>query len=124
MIDAERLARRLADAADVFLPLPHGPVVLQGQPVAAGATLVAMVRVGRAAAALARVIDLPARGPACLSEIFEKPQVERVLLARPERWLLKLFGWLFVVWLFVWLLVFWRLLFICRRAGAHGPAHP
>jgi hypothetical protein len=80
-----------------------------------------MVRVGRAAAALARVIDLPARGPACLSEIFEKPQVERVLLARPERSLLKLFGWLFVVWLFVWLLVFWRLL---SSAGGRALTDP
>jgi len=69
MIDAERLARRLADAADLSLPLQHGPVVLQGQPVALDATLVAKVRVGRPAAAPARVIDLPARGLACLSDI-------------------------------------------------------
>ena len=66
---------------------------------ALGATLVAMVRVGRPAAAPARVIDLPARGPACLSDILAKPQVERVLLAGPERRLLTLFVRLFF-WLF------------------------
>jgi hypothetical protein len=83
--------------------------------VSLGATLVAMVRVGRPAAAPARVVDVPARSPTCLSDILAKAQVERVLLAGNERWLLTLF---------VRLLVFWRLPFIRRRTRAHGPAHP
>jgi len=124
MIDAERLARRLADAADLSLPLQHGPVVLQGQPVAAGATPVAKVGVGRPALAAARVIALPARGLACPSDIQTKPQVEWVLFAWPEPRLFTLFIRLFVFWLLVWLFFPWRLLFICRRTGAHGPAHP
>ena len=86
---------------DLSLPLQHGPVVLQRQPVAAGATPVAKVGVGRPALAAARVIALPARGLACPSDIQTKPQVEWVLFAWPEPRLFTLFVWLFVFWLFL-----------------------
>ena len=111
MIDAERLARRLADAADVSLPLPHGPVVLQGQPIATGSLPVSKVGVGRPPAPVARLLAGLASVAACLSDIQAQPQIKRVLLAGPER---RLFTF-FVLWLFVPP----RLLslFICRRAA-------
>ncbi len=73
MIDAQRLGRRLADAARVSLPLQDGPVVLQGQSVTTRTVLIPEILVSCPSVAPVRILEVLAGGPASAPDLRAQP---------------------------------------------------